>query len=115
GATIVHQGALLVNGTIANSFLANVRNGGTLGGNGTTGAVKVESGGTLAPGNLLGNTSKLTTGSMLLNNVGAELASELGGTTIGGNGVNGYDQIAAIGEVVINGATLEGTLLGGFI
>jgi autotransporter-associated beta strand protein len=115
GATIVHQGALLVNGTIANSFLTNVRNTATLGGNGTTGPIKVESGGTLAPGNALGNTSKLTTGSILLADVGAKLSIQLGGSTIGGNGVNGYDQIAALGEVVLNGGTLDATLLGGFI
>lgn len=114
GATLVHEGALLVNGTIGNSFLANVRNNATLGGNGTVGRVKVESGGTLAPGNALGNTSKLTTGDMILSAAGANLAIELGGTTIGGDGLNGYDQIVALGEVVLNGGTLVGTLLGGF-
>jgi autotransporter-associated beta strand protein len=115
GATLVHEGAMLVNGTIATSFLANVRNNATLGGNGTIGKVKVESGGTLAPGNALGNTSVLTTGDIILSEAGAKLAIELGGTTIGGNGINGYDQIAAIGEVLLNGGTLIGTLLGGFV
>jgi fibronectin-binding autotransporter adhesin len=114
GATIVHQGALLVNGTNATSFLSVVRNNATLGGNGTVGKVKVESGGTLAPGNALGNTSKLTTGDIILSDAAAKLSIELGGTTIGGDGVNGYDQIAALGEVVLNGGTLIGTLLGGF-
>jgi autotransporter-associated beta strand protein len=115
GATLVHEGALLVNGTNATSFLTNVRNNATLGGNGTVGKVKVESGGTLAPGNALGNTSVLTTGDIILSDAGAKLAIELGGTTIGGNGVGGYDQIAAIGGILLNGGTLIGTLLNGFV
>jgi autotransporter-associated beta strand protein len=115
GGTIVHEGTLLVNGTIGTSFLSRVRNNATLGGSGVTGAVKVESGGTLAPGNALGNTSKLQTGDMILSNAGAKLAIEIGGTTIGGNGVSGYDQLAAFGEVVLNGGSLVGDLLGGFI
>jgi autotransporter-associated beta strand protein len=115
GSTIVHEGALLVNGTIGTSFLSRVRNNATLGGSGVTGAVKVESGGTLAPGNALGNTSKLQTGDMLLSSAGAKLAIEIGGTTIGGNGVTGYDQLEAFGEIVLNGGTLVGDLLGGFI
>lgn len=116
GATLVHEGALLVNdtGTIQSSFLTNVRNTATLGGNGRIGRVKVESGGTIAPGNALGNTSKLTTGDVLLADVGAKLAIELGGTTIGGDGISGYDQLVAIGEVILNGGTLVGTKLSGF-
>jgi autotransporter-associated beta strand protein len=115
GATIVHQGALLVNGTNSTSFLSVVRNNATLGGNGTVGKVKVESGGTIAPGNAIGNTSKLTTGDLILSDGAAKLAIEIGGSTIGGNSINGYDQIAALGEVVLNGGTLVGAFLGGFI
>ncbi len=49
GATTVSGGALIVNGSIAASSLTTVETGGTLGGTGTTGTVKVTSGGTLAP------------------------------------------------------------------
>jgi fibronectin-binding autotransporter adhesin len=114
GATIVQGGTLLNNGVNQLGFLTNVRNNATFGGNGTVGRVKVESGGRIAPGNAIGNTSVLTTGDMILADVGAKLAIELGGTTIGGNGVNGYDQLIALGEVILNGGTLEGALLPGF-
>ncbi|HET6408433.1 MAG TPA: autotransporter-associated beta strand repeat-containing protein, partial [Chthoniobacteraceae bacterium] len=115
GATLVHDGALLINGALTQSFLVDVRNNATLGGSGTVGKVKIENGGTLSPGNALGNASKLTTGDVILSDVGARLSIELGGTTIGGNGINGYDQIAAVGQVLLNGGTLVGTLLNGFL
>ena len=50
GATTVNGGKLLINGNISTST-TTVNNTGTLGGNGTTGTVFVESGGKLAPGN----------------------------------------------------------------
>src|SRR5205085_3332059 len=70
GATLVHEGTVLVNGSTASSFLTLVRSGATLGGGndadsvGVVGAVRVESGGRLAPGNVLGNTSILKSGDL---------------------------------------------------
>ena len=48
GATIVEQGTLFVDGSIDHSTVA-VNNGGILGGNGSSGAVTVHSGGMLSP------------------------------------------------------------------
>jgi T5SS/PEP-CTERM-associated repeat protein len=50
GATTVGGGLLVVNGSIANSTVT-VQSGGMLGGSGTVGAVIVQSGGTINPGN----------------------------------------------------------------
>jgi outer membrane autotransporter protein len=49
GPTSVNAGALIVDGSIANSAVT-VNSGGTLGGSGTVGATTILSGGTLAPG-----------------------------------------------------------------
>ena len=54
GQTVVEDGRLAVNGSIASSTLTTIRNGGTLGGNGTVGNLVVASGGTVAPGNSIG-------------------------------------------------------------
>lgn len=54
GETVVKAGRLAVNGTIASSTLTTVRDGGTLGGNGTVGNLLIASGGTVAPGNSIG-------------------------------------------------------------
>ena len=50
GPTTVSAGALVVNGSIANSAVT-VNNGGILAGTGTVGATTINSGGTFAPGN----------------------------------------------------------------
>jgi autotransporter-associated beta strand protein len=50
GPTTVNAGALVVNGSIANSAIT-IGNGATLSGTGTVGATTINSGGTLAPGN----------------------------------------------------------------
>ena len=60
GATNVTNGKLIVNGSISTSTLTTVKNTGTLGGSGTVGAVTVETGGTLAPGNSPGNITAST-------------------------------------------------------
>ena len=54
GETTVEGGALIVNGSNANSVLTTVMDGARLGGNGTTGSVAVQSGGTFGAGNSIG-------------------------------------------------------------
>lgn len=54
GDTLVSNGLLSVNGSIASSQLTTVAAGGTLGGTGTLGNLKVARGGILAPGNSIG-------------------------------------------------------------
>jgi fibronectin-binding autotransporter adhesin len=106
GATDVLAGTLLVDGSIASSTQTKVANGATLGGHGTVGDVVVQSGGTLAPGDSPG---VLTTGSLVMTG-GAHLSVELGGATPGL-----YDQLQVHGLVFLNGATLDGALVGGFM
>jgi hypothetical protein len=50
GAAIIQAGTLAVNGSIAQSIVADVRTGATLTGGGTVSAIILEDGGTLAPG-----------------------------------------------------------------
>ena len=76
GATIVSEGTLLINGS--NTSSATTVNGGLLGGTGTTGAVTVNSGGTIAAGNSIGT---LTTGDLTLSGTGT-IAVELNTTTV---------------------------------
>ena len=61
GDTNINAGTLIVNGSISGS-ITNVNSTGTLGGTGTLGVVNVKTGGTLAPGNLIGtlNTGALS-------------------------------------------------------
>ncbi len=54
GETRIAAGLLSVNGSIASSSLTTVLAGGTLGGAGTVGNVRIASGGVLAPGNSIG-------------------------------------------------------------
>ena len=51
GATNVSGGKLVINGSISTSSLTTVNTGAVLGGSGTVGALTVNGGGTLAPGN----------------------------------------------------------------
>ena len=106
GSTIVAEGTLQVDGSIAASA-TTVKTGATLGGNGTVGDVTVRSGGTLAPG---ASAGILHTGDVALSK-GAHFAFELGGATAG---VGGYDQLAVAGAVHLNGAALDLSLTGGF-
>ncbi len=95
GATSVNGGTLVVNGSISGST-TTVNNGGTLGGTGTTGAVNVLSGGTLAPGNSPG---LFTTGALTLN-TGGTLSMEI-------NGTSAYDLLAVNGTVALGDGTLS--------
>jgi autotransporter-associated beta strand protein len=63
GASAVNAGVLRINGTINNSAVT-VNDTGTLQGHGSTGAVTVESGGTLSPGASIGT---LTSGALTMN------------------------------------------------
>ncbi|MCB1501414.1 MAG: autotransporter-associated beta strand repeat-containing protein, partial [Bauldia sp.] len=106
GTTTVSAGLLRVDGMLAYTA-TTVLNGGTLGGNGTTGAVAVAAGGTIGAG---ASPGLLTTGDLALSE-GAMLEAEIAGTTAG---AGGYDQIAVIGTVDLGNATLDALLLGGF-
>ena len=97
GPTTINAGTLLVNGSISGSAVT-VKNGGTLGGSGTTGALSVESGGVVSPGNSPG---LLSTGALTMVS-GAALALELNTTTP----ATGYDQLSVTGTVDLTGATL---------
>ena len=50
GATIVQAGTLIISGSTASTIITDVMNGATLAGTGSTGAVLLESGGILSPG-----------------------------------------------------------------
>jgi autotransporter-associated beta strand protein len=115
GATHVTDGTLRVNGATVSSFLTDVSGTGTLGGNGSVGPVQVEAGGTVAPGNLVGNASILNTGAFRFVGPGAKLSIELGGTIAGGNNLTGYDQVNVTGGgISLSGAQLTGSLLNNF-
>ena len=105
GATNVNAGTLIVDGSIAGSAVG-VQSGATLGGHGTTGAVVIYAGGTLAPGNSPGiiHTGDLTFAS------GAHFAVQIAGTTAG----TGYDQVVVNGAVSLGNASLDLTFLNGF-
>lgn len=114
GATLITDGTLRVNGATTNSFLTDVRDGGTLGGSGTVAGVQVEANGTVAPGDFAGHASVLSTSDLKFAGGTAKLAIELGGTTAGGNIAGGYDRVSVTGGVTLAGAQLLGTLLNSF-
>lgn len=93
GPTIVEQGTLAVDGSLASPVI--VRTGGTLAGNGVVGApVTVEPGGNLAPASSPGI---LATGDLALSgNFRVEIEDIAPGT--------GYDQLQVTGTVAIAGA-----------
>ncbi len=93
GLTTVSLGTLLINGnqTAANGALG-VSTGAILGGNGTIGgAVTINSGGTLAPGNSPGN---LTVNNSVTLADGAVFSVELNGATVGTE----YDRVTMTGS-----------------
>jgi hypothetical protein len=106
GATIVNAGTLQVDGAIVSNVTVDA--GAALDGNGSTGAVTVAAGGTLAPGDSPGI---LNTGNVTLA-AGAHFAAELGGPNAG---IGGYDQLAASGSVNLTGAKLGFSLINGFL
>jgi autotransporter-associated beta strand protein len=118
GGLTISGGTYLANdaaGSGTGSGAVTVNSGGTLGGTGTaSGAVTVNSGGTLAPGNGA-TTSIFKTGNLTLAS-GSNLDIVLNGNTAG----TGYDQVSVTGTVNVTGSTLalsgtrtahDGTLL----
>ena len=93
GATTVESGKLVINGNISTSLLTTVETGASLGGSGSVGALTIDAGGTLAPGNSPGI---LNTGNY---NQAGTLSLELNGTTAG----TGYDQVNVAGSVTLSG------------
>ena len=105
GATTVSAGKLVINGSISTSVLTTVASGATLGGSGTVGALTVNSGGFVTPGN--------SPGILTVNgdySQAGEFTAEIAGTTAG----SGYDQIAVNGTVDITGGSLVAIFSGSY-
>lgn len=101
GATLIEEGALAVNGSIANSAVT-VRSGARLGGGGAVGATHVEDGATLAPGNSIGT---LTVNGDLVLDPGATFNVEV-------DADGSADQVVVTGGTAyLNGSTLQLVLL----
>ncbi|WP_298961256.1 autotransporter domain-containing protein [uncultured Methylobacterium sp.] len=105
GATIVNGGILAVDGAIAGSAVT-VNAGGLLAGGGTVGALRVNGGGTLAPGSALGLVSPggglgtLTVAGNLTVAPGAVYAVEA-------NAAGQADRTAVAGSAALNGGTVQ--------
>lgn len=95
GATTVNDGKLIINGSISNSSLTTVKTGATIGGSGTLGALTVENGGFVNPGNSPGI---LSAGNTNLN-AGSNLGIEINGATV----ATEYDQLNVTGTVTLAG------------
>ncbi|NDG71091.1 MAG: hypothetical protein EBY32_07245, partial [Proteobacteria bacterium] len=95
GATALNAGKLVINGSNSNSAIT-IASGATLGGAGTVGAVTVNSGGFIAPGNSPGT---LTVGDLTLNG-GGGYSWELANAT--GTAGTGWDLINVSGSTTIN-------------
>ena len=98
GTTNVTAGTLIVNGSISGSAVLVDGATAVVGGEGTTGAVTVQNGGTIAPGNTPG---KLNIGTLTMT-VGTALSLEINNTTP----ALGYDQLNVTGSVTLGDATL---------
>ncbi|MHC8401125.1 autotransporter domain-containing protein [Pseudomonas sp. MDT1-17] len=94
GPTLVNQGRLAINGSLASAVTVNDR--GILGGNGRISALTAKSGGTVAPGNSIGT---LQVAGDVIFEPGSTYAVELSPTR--------SDQIVAGGKAVIEGATVS--------
>ena len=98
-----------MNGSVVNSTVT-VNNGGTLRGVGTVDANLDQTGGTLNPGDAPGILTMTDSLTMMS---GSTLVEQLGGTTAG----TGYSQVlvTAGGTVSLGGATLDLSLVNGFL
>ncbi|VVO53601.1 autotransporter serine protease [Pseudomonas fluorescens] len=94
GPTLVNQGRLAINGSLASTVTVN--GSGILGGNGRIGGLTAKRGGTVAPGNSIGT---LQVAGDVTFEPGATYAVELSPTS--------SDQIVAGGKAVIDGATVN--------
>lgn len=99
GATNVDAGNLIVNGSISTSVLTTVASGATIGGSGTVGALTVQSGGFINPGNSPGilNTGDYTQAGLY--------TAEIEGL-VAGNSAGNHDQINVTDTVNIAGGSL---------
>ncbi|WP_162622686.1 autotransporter outer membrane beta-barrel domain-containing protein [Salinisphaera orenii] len=97
GQTTVKKGALLINGSIASSSLTTVESGAKLGGNGTVGNTVIADGGTIAPGNSIGELK-----------VNGDLTLKPGSTyEVEINSKSESDRITSHGKVTLGGANIE--------
>ncbi len=94
GPTLVNQGRLAINGSLASTVTVN--DSGILGGNGRIGALTAKSGGTVAPGNSIGTL-----------HVVGDVTFEPGSTYAVELSPTNSDQIVAGGKAVIDGATVS--------
>jgi fibronectin-binding autotransporter adhesin len=95
GNAAINSGTLAVTGSLA-SATTQINSGATLTGSGTLGAVIINAGGTIAPGNSPGT---ITTGNMTWNG-GGIYDWELGNAT--GSAGTGWDLISSTGSLTIN-------------
>ena len=95
GTTTVSGGTLLINGNVSTSTLTTVQAGATIGGTGAIGALTVNNGGFINPGNSPGI---LTVNGDFTHQ--GTLVAEITGTTAGGQ----YDQLIVNGEIALSGA-----------
>ncbi|SDT61414.1 autotransporter serine protease [Pseudomonas prosekii] len=94
GPTLVNQGRLAINGSLASAVTVN--DSGILGGNGRIGALTAKSGGTVAPGNSIGT---LQVAGDVVFEPGSTYAVELSPTS--------SDSIVAGGSATVSGATVS--------
>ena len=98
GRTTIQAGKLVLNGSVTSAVTVNH---GTFSGSGTSRAITVNSGGTLAPGD--NGPGILTTVGNLMLALEAIYLVDLNGAIVGLQ----YDQTAVAGGVALNGATLS--------
>jgi hypothetical protein len=120
----ISSGTLIVNGSIANSSLTTIDNGGTLGGTGIVGATQVNAGGTLAPGNAANATGTLTVAGNLTLQTGALYLVTVAGASASKTDVSGTAALAGNVQVatpnakagtydILHSAGLNGTTFSG--
>ena len=103
GTTTVSAGTLIINGNISTSTLTTVETGATIAGSGTTGALTVNAGAFINPGNSPGilNTGDYSQEGTLI--------AEINGITAGTQ----HDQLNVTGSVTLSGALSLDTLNAG--
>ena len=94
GPTLVNQGRLAINGSLASTVTVN--DSGILGGNGRIGGLTAKRGGTVAPGNSIGTLQ-----------VAGDVTFEPGSTYAVELSPTSSDQIVTGGKAVIDGATVS--------
>ncbi|MDF7806560.1 chondroitinase-B domain-containing protein [Pontiellaceae bacterium B12219] len=108
GLTSIDGGTLILNGVIEDSYRVDVNSGGTLGGSGEVeNSVKVNSGGTLSPGESIGT---LTVGELTLK-AGSTTIMEVNASSATSDLVTWSDDATYAGDLQVN--NLSGTLTSG--